>query len=129
MSSPGTAVVRWIGLAILGLMIAAAIAFAASKVVSQRVGLAGESFTAGRELAPPRDRGNHRGNGGRGHKPDTRPTTTTTPATTTTSTLPTTTAPAPTVPPSAAPQQPAPGSNGGQPRDESVGSKPAGGDD
>lgn len=55
-----TAVARWVVLAALGLAIAAGIAFAASKVVSQPIGLSGQSFKAGDELAPP-----PRGHGGR----------------------------------------------------------------
>ncbi len=62
-----TAGLRWVALALLGLAIAAGIAFAASRVVSQPIGLSGQSFENGRELAPPtrsgsRDGGSHPAN-------------------------------------------------------------------
>ncbi len=43
---------RWIGLALLGILIAAAVAFAASRLASQQIGLASEPVTAGDALAP-----------------------------------------------------------------------------
>ncbi len=43
---------RWIGLALLGMLIAAAISIAASRVASQQIGLASEPITAGDALAP-----------------------------------------------------------------------------
>jgi len=43
---------RWIGLALLGLVIAAAVAIAASNLASQQIGIASESITAGDRLAP-----------------------------------------------------------------------------
>lgn len=72
----GSSTLRWIGLALLGLVIAAGIAFAASKVVSQRVGLAGESFSAGAELAPPQRTNDHGGGAPRPHSTDPSRTTT-----------------------------------------------------
>jgi hypothetical protein len=45
--------VRWIGLAVLGLVIAAAVAIAASTLASQQIGIASESVSAGDSLAPP----------------------------------------------------------------------------
>lgn len=50
MRLPATA--RWIGLAILGMLIAAAVSIAASKVASQQIGLASEPISAGDSLAP-----------------------------------------------------------------------------
>lgn len=50
MKLPATA--RWIGLAILGMLIAAAVSIAASRVASQQIGLASESISAGDSLAP-----------------------------------------------------------------------------
>jgi len=44
---------RWVGLALLGLVIAAAIAIAASHLASQQIGIASESVSAGDSLAPP----------------------------------------------------------------------------
>jgi len=43
---------RWIGLALLGILIAAAVALAASRLASQQIGLASEPVTAGDALAP-----------------------------------------------------------------------------
>lgn len=44
---------RWVGLALLGLVIAAAIALAASRLASRQIGIASESVSAGNSLAPP----------------------------------------------------------------------------
>jgi hypothetical protein len=44
---------RWIALALLGLVIAAAVALAASNLASQQIGIASESVSAGDLLAPP----------------------------------------------------------------------------
>lgn len=44
---------RWIGLALLGLVIAAAVALAAGHLASQQIGIASESVSAGNSLAPP----------------------------------------------------------------------------
>ncbi len=44
---------RWIGLALLGLVIAAGVALAASQLASQQIGIASESVSAGDSLAPP----------------------------------------------------------------------------
>jgi hypothetical protein len=44
---------RWIGLALLGILIAAAISVAASRLASQQIGLASEPISAGNALAPP----------------------------------------------------------------------------
>jgi hypothetical protein len=93
-----TSILRWIAIALVGLAIAAAVAFAASRLVSQRIGLSSEPLNAGKELAPPETRPRH-GDGSATSGP--RSTTTSGPvtATTTTTTTPappvTTTVPAP----------------------------------
>lgn len=46
------AAMRWFGLALLGLLIAAAVSIAASRLASQQIGLASEPVTAGDALAP-----------------------------------------------------------------------------
>lgn len=91
---------RWVLLAILGLAIAITVAIAASKLTSQRIGLASEPLPSAGELAPASasgDRGrktqDHHGSGG--HHGGGSPTTTSTvaPTPTTTATVsPTTTA-------------------------------------
>lgn len=50
MRLPATA--KWLGLALLGLLIAAAVAIAASRLASQQIGLASEPISAGDALAP-----------------------------------------------------------------------------
>ena len=54
--------IRWILLALLGLAVAAGVSVAASQLVSQRIGLAAEPVSAGKELAPPK----HDSRSGRG---------------------------------------------------------------
>jgi hypothetical protein len=44
---------RWIALALLGLIIAAGVAFGAGRLASQQIGIASESVSAGDTLAPP----------------------------------------------------------------------------
>ncbi|MBS1891759.1 MAG: hypothetical protein JST59_10730 [Actinobacteria bacterium] len=44
---------RWVALALLGLIIAAAVALGASRLASQQIGIASESVSAGDTLAPP----------------------------------------------------------------------------
>jgi hypothetical protein len=57
---------RWLALALLGVLVAAAVAAAASRLVSQQIGLASEPISAGDALAPavtrksPARRQNHR---------------------------------------------------------------------
>ena len=48
---PGT--VGWVALAIAGLLVAVAVAYAASRLASPHVGLSGEPISAGGHLAPP----------------------------------------------------------------------------
>lgn len=81
MRLPGT--VKWIGLALLGLAIAGGVAFAASRLASQQIGIASESISAGDRLAPS---GISREAGG---KPGEQGKTGTTPAHETTTTEPT----------------------------------------
>lgn len=50
MKAPSTA--KWIGLALLGLAISGAVAIAASNLVSEQIGIASESVSAGDALAP-----------------------------------------------------------------------------
>src|SRR5690242_7161901 len=63
--------IRWILLALLGLAVAAGVSVAASQLVSQRIGLAAEPPSAGKDLAPPKhESGRHGGGqraGGTGH--------------------------------------------------------------
>jgi hypothetical protein len=47
-----SAITKWIALALLGLAIAAAVAIAASNLVSRQIGIASESVSAGDALAP-----------------------------------------------------------------------------
>lgn len=49
---------RWVGLALLGIVIAAAVSVAASRLASQQIGLASEPISAGDALAPARQ-GHH----------------------------------------------------------------------
>ena len=44
--------VRWTGLALLGVLVAAAVSVAASRLASQQIGLASEPISAGDALAP-----------------------------------------------------------------------------
>lgn len=48
------ATVRWLGLALLGILVAAGVAVAASRLASQQIGLASEPISAGDALAPAR---------------------------------------------------------------------------
>ena len=49
-------VVRWLGLALLGIVVAAAVAIAASRLASQQIGLASQPVSAGDALAPAAER-------------------------------------------------------------------------
>lgn len=58
---------RWVLLALAGLAIAVAVGIVASRVTSQRIGLASEPLRAGESLAPdPDDRGSGTDGGARG---------------------------------------------------------------
>jgi len=46
------ATIRWVALALLGLLIAGGVAIAASSLASQQIGLASEPISAGNALAP-----------------------------------------------------------------------------
>lgn len=85
------AALRWVGLALLGIVIAAAVSVAASRLASQQIGLASEPISAGDALAPARQEHRHtpaQSHGSKGHgkhrtPPRTappQPTTPTTPA-------------------------------------------------
>lgn len=94
-----TATLKWIGLALLGIAIAAAVAIAASGLVSRQIGLASEPISAGEDLAPAvrpsREREpsrDDRGGGGRPPSSSTSPPTVTAPPGTT---VPGSTSPAP----------------------------------
>ena len=110
--------IRWVLLALAGLIVAAGVSVAASQLVSQRIGLAAAPVSAGKELAPPRHESGsgHAGQGGGDAHPPrsttTTPSTTTTTTTTTTPTTPTTTTPT-TAPPSTAPSTGSQGGRGG----------------
>ena len=114
------ATIRWVALALLGLLIAAGVSIAASSLASQQIGLASEPISAGDALAPAvrAHAKSHR------HRPPTRhgeknPSATTAPsaayppAVTTAPPPPTSTAPPPTTspspPPTSTPVPPSPG--------------------
>lgn len=124
------ATMRWLALALLGILIAAAISIAASRLASQQIGLASQPISAGDALAPSAKE-ETRGSGAVRHRtgeaktrrtaPGKAPAGTTTPPTPTTPTTKSQLSPAPTVPTSpshvgtasprsdsAAPQQTAP---------------------
>lgn len=83
--------VRWAGLALLGIVIAAAISIAASRLASQQIGLASEPISAGDALAPAQQKHpvaaaqehGSKGHGNAGHRnpPPSVPTQPTTPVT------------------------------------------------
>lgn len=72
---------RWTLLALLGLAIAIGVAFIASELTSQRIGLASEPLRAGEELAPAQEGGLR--DQGRGPRESTSTTTSEAPTTTT----------------------------------------------
>lgn len=85
-----SATFKWIGLALLGIAVAAVVAIAAGNLASRQIGLASEPITAGEALAPAAgpNRGHAPSHSARGHS-DSQPTPTT----------PTTTEPQPEEPP------------------------------
>jgi hypothetical protein len=94
------ATMRWLGLALLGIAIAAGVSIAASRLASQQIGLASQPISAGDALAPAVSRENPRHRHSRRqpahHQTSTEPSTT--PGTPPTSSEPPSTAPA-TAPP------------------------------
>jgi hypothetical protein len=78
------ATLKWIGLALLGILIAAAVAIAASRLASQQIGLASEPISAGNALAPQLTRSGR----APGHQGANRPPATTTSVPTTTTATP-----------------------------------------
>ncbi len=110
--------IKWIGLALLGLAIAAAVGIAASNLASREIGLASEPIEAGDALAPasiakPRQPASRPTAPSKPQQPRSRPTP---PSTTTPQTTPTV--------PTQAPEEPA---AGGTPTVETQ--QPGGGDD
>jgi hypothetical protein len=98
--------IRWILLALLGLAVAAGVSVAASQLVSQRIGLAAEPVSAGKDLAPPKHDSGQGGGDASRHTSTSRttaPVTTTTTTTTVPSSAPTTTTPVPAPPSSISP--------------------------
>jgi hypothetical protein len=105
MRSPTT--LKWVGLALLGLLIAAGVSIAASRLASQQIGLASEPISAGDTLAPAaRPHGKRRHLSGPAKTP-----TVTTPTTTTTTQPPPATIPE-TVAPTSPPEEPSHSSGG-----------------
>jgi hypothetical protein len=64
---------KWIGLALLGLLIASAVALAASSLVSQQIGIGSESISAGDALAPAKGDSEKGGGTKSGHGEETTP--------------------------------------------------------
>ncbi|HEY7631634.1 MAG TPA: hypothetical protein VH817_13070 [Thermoleophilaceae bacterium] len=107
----------WVALALLGLVVAAAISLAASRLSSQHIGLSAEPLTEGSQLAPSEDRvkrsgsANHHRSAGHRSQHGTSSKTTTSPA----SAPPPAQTPSatPSPPPAVAPQSGSGGSGGG----------------
>lgn len=109
MRSTGT--LRWIGLALLGIVIAAGVAVAASSLVSHQIGLASEPISAGDALAPAASRAATHAKGGQRTTTTTEPSTSPPPTESTPASPSEATAPEPTPNPSPAP--PSGGHDGG----------------
>ena len=80
---------RWVLLAVVGLAVAVAVGIVASKVTSQRIGLASEPLKAGEALAPESANHGPGGSNGADHGEDHGSTTTTSTTGSTTTTNPT----------------------------------------
>jgi hypothetical protein len=91
--------IRWIALALVGLAVAAGVSLAASQLVSERIGLAAEPVSAGKNLAPGHD-DHHAGTGDARHPRNRGGGTSTSPPSKTTTPAPSTTVPAPSTSPS-----------------------------
>lgn len=104
------ATVRWLGLAALGMLIAAGVSVAASNLASQQIGLSSEPISAGDALAPAA--GEKVGAPSRQHRQQKRDTHPTSPPQTTPMPPPTTTVPSSTAPQSDA-EPPRSGGDGG----------------
>ncbi len=78
------ATMRWLGLALLGILIAAAVSIAASRLASQQIGLASQPISAGDALAPAvsrkRPKRRHLGQQPAHHQTTTSPKSSTTPS-------------------------------------------------
>lgn len=74
------ATIKWVGLALAGLLVAAGVAIAASNLASRQIGLASEPISAGDALAPAtsHNRGHSSPSSGHGHGDSTTPTAPTT---------------------------------------------------
>ena len=101
------ATIRWVALALLGLLIAAGVSIAASSLVSQQIGLASEPISAGDALAPKASSRANRHQGPR-HKASPAKTPTEPPAETTAPPPASTEPQSPVAPPSAVPVAPSP---------------------
>jgi len=113
------AALRWLGLALLGLLAAAAISIAAGRLAGRQIGLASQPISAGDALAPrtaqkPDRPGRKRHNAGR-HTTTTTPATTSPPPATTTTPEPTTPVPPTTLPPAPPSEPPSAGQDGERP--------------
>ncbi len=98
---------RWVALALLGVLIAVGVSIAASGLVSQQIGLASEPITAGDALAPQATAGTKRHQGAGGKKaPAKTPTSHTPPPVTTTAPEPVEPQPPVTAPPATTPTAP-----------------------
>jgi hypothetical protein len=96
---------RWLGLALLGILIAVGVSIAASRLASQQIGLASQPISAGDALAPaaqPGPKQHPPGRQGGNHRETTPSQTSTTPSTPPTSSEP----PAYSPPPSTVPSTP-----------------------
>jgi hypothetical protein len=114
MRSTGT--LRWIGLALLGIVIAAGVAVAASSLVSHQIGLASEPISAGDTLAPATSHAVTHAKGGQrtSNRPETTEPSTSPPPTESTPVPPSeTTPPAPEPRPRPSPAPPSGGHDGG----------------
>jgi hypothetical protein len=76
-----TATLKWIGLALLGIAVAAAVAIAAGNLAGRQIGLSSEPISAGDSLAPVTSASKSHGSGHSGSGHDNGGPTPTTPAT------------------------------------------------
>jgi outer membrane biosynthesis protein TonB len=98
------ATIKWVGLALAGLLVAAGVAIAASNLASQQIGLASEPISAGDALAPAASANHSHGSQNSGHSHGVQ----TTPTAPTTTQEPQPTTPTPTPEPETSTQPPEP---------------------
>jgi hypothetical protein len=124
------ATLRWLGLALLGILIAAGVSIAASRLASQQIGLASQPISAGDALAPAvsRVKPSHR-HPGPGHRPANRQAKTSPEPSTIPSMPPTSEPPTYSPPPSTVPTSPATPSPGSGHDGEHSGTAGGGADD